>query len=407
MWKLGIAVICFLSLTNADEEAPAAPSLDEKTFKDQVGANPHFIMFYAPWCGHCKRLAPVWEELATKYNTAEEKEVTIAKVDCTVATALCSAQDVTGYPTLKFFKNGFEKDDGVKYRGNRDAAALTKFIGEKLGNEAPEEAAAPGSESSEPVVENGLYILTAASFAAAVAKGDTFVKFYAPWCGHCQKLAPAWDELAKSFEKDDQAKIAKVDCTQHQAVCQEHEVKGYPTLAYFRAGSKIETYKGARTLSELKEFVTTTKGEAGKPASEDGKVPEAAKASPVTKLEKGNFDEIVKTGVAFVKFFAPWCGHCKRLAPTWEELAKKFEDNDEVTVGHVDCTADDNVNRELCNAHGVNGFPTLNIYKDGVKAEEYSGKRDLAELSAFIEKHLAAPAKEAEPEPEVKDKDEL
>merc|ERR1712179_523072 len=138
-----------------------------------------------------------------------DSEVTIAKVDCTVATALCSAQDVTGYPTLKFFKNGAEKDDGVKYRGNRDAAALEKFIAEKLGNEIPEEKPAT-PESAEPVIENGLYILGSASFAGAVGKGDTFIKFYAPWCGHCQKLAPAWDELAKRFEKDEQVKIAKV-----------------------------------------------------------------------------------------------------------------------------------------------------------------------------------------------------
>ena len=103
----------------------------------------------------------------------------IGKVDCTVATALCSAQvtaslnlscvksnlpknqDVTGYPTLKFFKSGAEKEDGVKYRGNRwakidlwwwllnfyrDAAALEKFIAEKLGHEVPEEKpAAPES----------------------------------------------------------------------------------------------------------------------------------------------------------------------------------------------------------------------------------------------------------------------
>ena len=40
---------------------------------------------------------------------------------------------------------------------------------------------------------------------------------------------------------------------------------------------------------------------------------------------------------------------------------------DGVTIGHVDCTAGDNINKELCNSHGVNGFPTLNIYKDGVK----------------------------------------
>jgi len=245
-------------------------------------------------------------------------------------------------------------------------------------------------ESAEPVVENGLYILGGASFNSVVGKGDTFIKFYAPWCGHCQKLAPAWEELAKSFEGDEQVKIAKVDCTQHQAVCQEHEVRGYPTLAYFRNGRKQETYKGARTLAELKDFVNTEKGEAGKDAAEDGKVPEPKAASPVLNLGQDNYEAETKSGVAFVKFFAPWCGHCKRLAPTWEELAKKYEGNSGVVIAHVDCTAADNTNRPLCDAQGVNGFPTLHIYKDGVKAEEYNGKRDLAELEKFVEKHLAA-----------------
>jgi len=388
-------LVTVLSLTGAclggAEEALTAISLTEDNFVSQVSASPHFVMFFAPWCGHCKRLAPAWEELAGKMNKDVEKEVTIGKVDCTEQTALCSAQDVTGYPTLKFFKSGAEKGDGVKYRGNRDLASLEKFINEKLGVEVAEEKPA-AAETAEAKVEGGLHILSEGSFAGTVATGDTFVKFYAPWCGHCQKLVPVWDELAKKFESDTKVKIAKLDCTQAQSVCQENEVRGYPTLAYFRNGRKVEAYKGARNVQDLQDFVNTNKNLPDAAATDDGKVPEPPKqaATPVVRLDKDNFEEKTKTGVAFVKFYAPWCGHCKRLAPTWEQLAQKFEAMDGVMVGHVDCTAGDNVNKELCNSHGVNGFPTLNIYKDGEKVEEYNGKRDLAQLQDFVEKHLSA-----------------
>jgi len=374
------------------EEAASALNLNNDNFVSQVSGSPHFVMFFAPWCGHCKRLAPAWEELAAKMNKDVEKEVTIAKVDCTEATALCSAQDVTGYPTLKFFKNGAEKDDGVKYRGQRDLASLEKFINEKLGNEVADEKPAEAA-SAEATVENGLHILTEGSFAKTVASGDTFIKFYAPWCGHCQKLAPTWDELAKKFEKDETVKVAKLDCTQAQSVCQENDVKGYPTLAYFRNGRKVENYKGARNMDDLADFVNTNKEQAGAAgeAAQDGKVPEQKEPeTKVVRLDKDNFEEKTKTGVAFVKFYAPWCGHCKRLAPTWEKLAEKFADNDNVLIGHVDCTAGDNAHRALCDSNGVNGFPTLNIYKNGEKVDEYNGKRDLVDLYEFVEKQLSA-----------------
>jgi thioredoxin domain-containing protein 5 len=78
-----------------------------------------------------------------------------------------------------------------------------------------------------------------------------------------------------------------------------------------------------------------------------------------------------------------------------------------VAVAHVDCTADGNANRELCSAHGVNGFPTLLIFKDGEKVDEYNGKRDMDDLVAFIEKNLAAPVEEEKEAEEKEVKDEL
>ena len=72
----------------------------------------HFIKFYAPWCGHCKKLAPTWSELADELKHNEQ--VSIGQVDCTQAQDLCKKLEVTGYPTLKSFYNG---DSHAQFRG--------------------------------------------------------------------------------------------------------------------------------------------------------------------------------------------------------------------------------------------------------------------------------------------------
>merc|ERR1712168_418578 len=397
MKLLAVLFVAFVALANADDNhGNNAKVLKESTFKDAVAKGPHFVMFFAPWCGHCKRLAPVWDELAEDY-LEDEKDVVIAKVDCTEEIALCSGQDVTGYPTLKFFKDGPES--GVKHRGKRDQKSLERFIDEQMGRapteeeeEVPEPKAPEAEMAAEPeapVVEDGLYILNPKAFKNHVAKGDTFVKFYAPWCGHCKKLAPTWADLAKKVDKDADLKVtvAKVDCTKAQDLCQAQEVRGYPTLAYFRKGEKVETYSGARSLKELYDFLHAMT--ADKASGGDSKAAEPTEAAPesVAALNGDNFKESIAGGVTFVKFFAPWCGHCKRLAPIWTQLADKYADVEGVTIAKVDCTSDGNKNKQLCNTEGVNGFPTLNIYRDGEKVEEYNGKRGLDQLAAFVDKH--------------------
>jgi len=86
----------------------------------------------APWCGHCKALAPAWEAVGNAL--ASEKSVMIAKVDCTVEADLCSKYDVSGYPTLKYWKIGESAAAGHKgndYNGGRDEGDLKSFVTDK------------------------------------------------------------------------------------------------------------------------------------------------------------------------------------------------------------------------------------------------------------------------------------
>ncbi|GBG60934.1 hypothetical protein CBR_g16056 [Chara braunii] len=84
-----------------------------------------------------------------------------------------------------------------------------------------------------------------------------FIKFFAPWCGHCKRLVPAWEELAETMAGDDTWRIAHVDCTTSTEVCTKHEIRGYPTLKVFHNGKEFRRYTGARDVESLKTFINT------------------------------------------------------------------------------------------------------------------------------------------------------
>lgn len=81
----------------------------------------------------------------------------------------------------------------------------------------------------------------------------------------------------------------------------------------------------------------------------------------------------------FVKFFAPWCGHCKAMKPAWDTLMSDFEGSDSVLVADVDCIGD---GKELCNEVGVQGFPTIK-FGNPSNLEDYKGGRDVDSLKKF------------------------
>ena len=85
--------------------------------------------------------------------------------------------------------------------------------------------------------------------------GVWFIKFYAPWCGHCKRMAPIWEELAEEM-KNSYVHIASLDCTENRDACERIEISGYPSL-YVLDGGKAYQFKGARTFDNLRLFVTS------------------------------------------------------------------------------------------------------------------------------------------------------
>jgi len=247
--------------------------------------------------------------------------------------------------------------------------------------------------AEQPEKRGGVVHLTDANFASYTAKGNHFIKFYAPWCGHCKKLAPVWSELADSLAANDQVSIDMIDCQRNAETCQKYDVRGYPTLLWFSGGKKVGQFQSHRTLENLQGFVEQmiSEKDEGQDAPAEGEESEDIsqlvlknqkdkEEGKILDLTDNTFKAQLKhSKLIFVKFYAPWCGHCKKLAPAWTDLAQAVADQD-VAIAKVDCTQ----HRQTCTDNGVRGYPTLKLFRDGAVVNEYKGPRALGNLLNFI-----------------------
>uniref|UniRef100_A0A8R1Y528 Protein disulfide-isomerase n=1 Tax=Onchocerca volvulus TaxID=6282 RepID=A0A8R1Y528_ONCVO len=207
--------------------------LNEGNFMSFLQQNPTtLVKFYAPWCGHCKALAPEYAKAAKKLK------VPLAKVDATIETNLAKTYNIEGFPTLKFWQNG---KDPVDYDGGRESDEIVKWISEKTD---PTYKPPPSAVTK----------LTNEEFTEFITLHRlVLVKFYAPWCGHCKKLAPEYEKAAKKL-KDKGIMLAEVDSTVEQSLSAEFNVTGYPQLYIFRNSKKFD-YKGPRDAEGIVRYM--------------------------------------------------------------------------------------------------------------------------------------------------------
>lgn len=97
------------------------------------------------------------------------------------------------------------------------------------------------------------------------------------------------------------------------------------------------------------------------------------------KSEVENHDAI------FVKFFAPYCMHCKSMASDFEKTAKKISEDIIVALAEVDCTSA--TGTLICQEYKVGGYPTLKLFKNGVPYKDFDGNRTTADMTRWLKKH--------------------
>ncbi|KAI0264425.1 thioredoxin-like protein [Gloeopeniophorella convolvens] len=226
--------------------------LDPDNFDSAIGqGKPGLVEFFAPWCGHCKNLAPIYEQLADAFSHAKDK-VVVAKVDADgVGKPLGKKYGVTGFPTLKWFDAQGTVSD---YEGGRDLDALAGFITQKSGIKS----------NVKPPPPPATVILDTHTFDEVVLnkEHDTIVAFTAPWCGHCKRLKPIYEDVAKTFLSESNCIVANVDADAeaNRPLATKYGIQSFPTIKFFPKGGEPVAYEGGREEADFVKFLNENCG---------------------------------------------------------------------------------------------------------------------------------------------------
>lgn len=465
--------LCFLLLVlvTVFAEEKDVLELTDDTFSHELERLENtLVMFYAPWCGHCKRLKPEYAK-AAEMLLGNDPSITLAKVDCTEGgKETCNKYSVSGYPTLKIFSKGDMISD---YNGPREASGIAKYMKAQVGPASKELTSEKDLKSfleSDEVSIVGFFEKEdsplATSFHAVSKKLKEKVKFAHTTAksvlekeGHKNTIVLYRPKVLQNKFEPNTVKhedgdsvsdvqefinknyfgIAGVRTRDNEAEFKNPLVVAYYAVDYVK-NPKGTNYWRNRIIKVAKDFpklnfaisskddfqhelndfgLDFVKGD--KPVIlarnannqkfimkdefsvdvfetflkdlEAGALEPYLKSEPIPEDNSGNvkiavarnFDEVVTNNDkdTLIEFYAPWCGHCKKLAPVFDELGEKLA-NEDVEIVKFDATAND-----VPAPYEVRGFPTLFWAPKDSKNNpvKYEGGRTIDDFIKYIAKH--------------------
>jgi len=470
-------ILALLAVCAAEFETEEGVIVGTATnFDDVLKASGHVLVeFYAPWCGHCKSLAPEYAKAAQQLEK-DGSDALLVKVDATVHAELAKEFGVGGYPTLKWFKG--DRASPSDYKGGRKADEIVSWVTKKSG---PACVPVNGADAAKKFAEDNEVAVVgfvAADDAVFNAGGDAFddVPFGILDADAAAALEVAEGKIAllKQFDDkradfdgaDKEALIAFVKAEQLALVNEFSDktapkifggdLKQHNLLFAAKSGADFDTILAAYTESakefkgkllfvlvdcdvednkrvmeffgitdddcpsmrvinmekNMAKYAPTTDGMTVADITGfvngvlDGSIERHLKSEEIpdntnnaVKVVVGkNFDDVVldKTKNVLIEFYAPWCGHCKSLAPIWDELGEKYKDHENIVIAKSDATANEFADVE------VQGFPTIKYFPADGPMQDYNGGRTLDDFVKFLEPEAAAEEAEEEAE-DVKD----
>jgi len=415
------------------------------------------VEFYAPWCGHCKKLAPEWETAATELAGKAK----LVMVDATIEDSLGTKYAVQGYPTIKLFMDGEPSDyeggrtapeivsyvlkiSGPAVRDLADAAALEalreqeksalvgffasaddkdaqafaklakqnrmKFVFAAVYDSAiakAEGASVPGlivfknfdekkDVMAEYKLEEVIAFASAASFPVVDEIGPDNYKDYVE-----RGLPIGWLFLDDKSEDESAAVKAvlseacvalkgKLSCvylsgTQYGQMAERIGLSAtaFPSFGIDAEDEKFLFEQEVIEAKALTEFLTSWAAGSLVSKVKSAPAPEEHTVDGLTTLVGLTFKDlaVVESKNVLIKFYAPWCGHCKSMAPDYAKLAADFANDDDVMIADFDATTND-----APKGYRAEGFPTLFFIKKGsTTPEDFGGGRDYDSMKKWVD----------------------